>query len=321
MEFDRSSTEHSLAENTSVLKSTEAEIEQVRAQGRLAEEQDLTALTKARFDLSVAKLEASKREIVSRIEGEQAKLRLADAEEKVREVEAKLDSDRVAIEAKVRAKKQESTKAKYEVNKAERSLAAMVVRSPEDGTVSLEKTWRPEGRSAFRPGDRAWPGAPIAQVPEIATIRIAARVDESERGRLSEGLPVAIQLDAIPDKQLRGRIQSISTIASADFTAGWPFPKNFSLEIALDESDPRLRPGMSAQLGIEIEHIRDALVIPSSAVFDRNGKPVVYVLHGRNFDERPIEVSRRSGSRIMVGQGLQHGDRIALKDPREAKEK
>jgi RND family efflux transporter MFP subunit len=322
VEFDSTKTQQSLAQNNSVLKSTEAEIEQVRAQGKLTEQTDLTAVTKAQFDVDSARLEASKKEIVSEIEGQEAMLKLADAEEQLRQAKAKLASDRLATEAKVREKQQDGTKAAYQLKKAQHSLSGMIIRAPQDGTVSLEKSmWRPEGRGTFRPGDRAWSGAPIAQIPDTSSIRITAHVDESERGRLRVGLPVTVQLDAIPDRQLQGKIKTISAIASADFGAGWPFPKDFSMEIALDGGDPRLRPGMSAQLTIEIERTHDAIVIPASAVFEQSGKPVVYVLKGRDFRAREIEVGPRSGDRIMVIKGVQAGDPIALKDPKEAAEK
>jgi cobalt-zinc-cadmium efflux system membrane fusion protein len=282
----------------------------------------LTAVNKAQFDVDSAKLEASKKEIVSKIEGQEAMLKLADAQEQLRQAKVKLASDRLATEAKVREKQQDGTKAGYEVKKAQNSLTGMIIRSPQDGTVSLEKTmWRPEGRSTFRPGDRAWPGAPIAQIPDTSSIRITAHVDESERGRLSVGQPVTVQLDAIPDRQLQGKIKSISTIASADFGAGWPFPKDFSVEVTLDSGDPRLRPGMSAQLTVEIERTHDAIVLPASAVFEQSGKPVVYVLEGRDFAAREIEVGRRSGDRIMVTQGVRAGDLVALKNPKELAEK
>src|SRR5437660_5308975 len=69
VEFDKTKTEQDLAQNKSALKYTSADIEQARAQARLTDEQDLTALSKARFDLESAKLDASKQEIVSKIEG------------------------------------------------------------------------------------------------------------------------------------------------------------------------------------------------------------------------------------------------------------
>jgi HlyD family secretion protein len=78
VDFDKTKTEQDLAQFRSALKSAEAEIGQARAQARLAEEEDKTAVLKARYDVQAANLEAGKQEIVSKIEGEEAKLKLAD---------------------------------------------------------------------------------------------------------------------------------------------------------------------------------------------------------------------------------------------------
>src|SRR5438309_5367518 len=89
VQFDGTKTEQELAQFRSALKSAEAEIGQAKAQARLAEEENKTAVLKAQYDVEGAKLEASKQEIVSRIEGEEAKLKLADSEQKLREAETK----------------------------------------------------------------------------------------------------------------------------------------------------------------------------------------------------------------------------------------
>src|SRR5213076_1226128 len=100
-EFDKTKTEQDLAQYQSSLRFTHADIEQARAQARLTEEQGLTAVMKARFDVESAKLDAGKQEIVSEIEGSEAKLKVADSQQKLREAEAKLKSDRAAGQAAV----------------------------------------------------------------------------------------------------------------------------------------------------------------------------------------------------------------------------
>jgi len=191
----------------------------------------------------------------------------------------------------------------------------MTLRAPADGMVSLVSLWHPDGQAAFKPGDRAWPGAPIAEFPDVSTLRISARVDETERGRLRTGQSVSVQLDAIPDRQFTGHIEQISAIATSDFSGGWPFPRNFILQVVLDQSDSRLKPGMSAQFSIVVDKVADALTIPVQSMFQKSGRTVAYVLRGANFEERQIDVSRRSGDQILIAKGLRAGDRVALKDP------
>jgi RND family efflux transporter MFP subunit len=315
VEFDKTRTEQDLVQYRSTLKSAQAEIDQVRAQARLSENEDLTAVMKGQYDVEAAELDASKQEVVSKIEGAEAKLKLADAEQKLRELEEKLKSDRTSSQATVQSKIQASQKAAYDVQRAEYALTRMTLLAPLAGMISLVPVLRPRGESPFKPGDRAWPGAPIAEVPDISTLRISARVEETERGRLAAHQMVTVHMDAIADREFSGQIEQIGTIATSDFSGGWPFPRNFDLRVALDQADARVKPGMTTQLTVVVEKVPNALTIPAQASFQKSGHTVAYVWAGSKFEERVIEIGRRSGDRILVAKGLRPDDRVALADP------
>jgi HlyD family secretion protein len=315
VEFDPSKTQQDLAKDQSILKSARAEIEQARAQGLLTEEKDKTALMKAQYDVDVAKLEASKGEIVSKIEGAEARLKLDDAEQALREAQAKLKSDHAINDATIESKEHASGKAAFDAQRAEHALTAMTLKVPSAGTINLISVWHNGGEGSFKEGERAWPGAPIAELPDASSLRVVARVDETERGRLKLSQPATVQLDAIADRQFTGKLQRIGTIATSDFTAGWPIPRNFDLEIALDQADPRFRPGMTVQVTVIVDRIADAISIPTQATFQRSGQNVAYVWNGSKFEERKIQVERNSRDRALISQGLHAGDLVALHDP------
>ena len=315
IEFDPSKTQQDLAQDQSILKSSQAEIDQARAQGRLTEEADATAVMKAKYDVEVAKLDASKSEIISKIEGAEANLKVADAEQALREAQTTLTSDRSMNEATIESKKSASSKAAYDAERAEHALASMTLKAPSSGAISLLPIWHDGAVAPFKPGDRAWPGAPIAELPDATSLRIMARVDETERGRLALMQPATVQLDAIADRQFTGKLARIGTIASSDFSAGWPIPRNFDLEIALDQLDQRLKPGMTVQVTVIVERIPDAITIPAQASFLKSGQTVAQVWDGSKFQERVIQIERRSRDRILIASGLHAGDLVALKDP------
>jgi RND family efflux transporter MFP subunit len=315
VEFDPSKTQQDLAQDQSVLKSSQAEIEQVRAQGSLNEEVDTTAVMKAKYDVEVAKLDASKSEVVSRIDGAEATLKLADAEQALHQAEEQLKSDAAVDKATIQDKKNASVKAEFDAKRAHAALAAMTLAAPSDGTISLLSIWHNGGESTFKAGEHAWPGTPIAELPDASSMRISARVDETERGRLSVSQPVTLQLDAIADRQFTGKVERIGTIATSDFSAGWPIPRNFDLQIGIDQADQRLKPGMTAQITVIVERIPDAIAIPDQASFLRSGQTVAYVWNGSAFQERAIQVERRSRDRVLISNGLKAGDLVALKDP------
>ncbi len=316
VQFDATKTEQELAQYRSALKSSEAEIAKTRAQARLKEEADRTALMKARFDVESAKLEASKQEILSEIEGAEKKLALADAEQKARQAEKQLKSDHDDGAAKIADAEQKRKQNLYNVQQAERSLAALTLRAPAAGVLDLLQVWhRGAGMSIPKTGESLWPGAPVANLPDLSTLRLSMRVDESERGRLQVGQKVTAHFDALPDRDFTGQIKQISTTASTDFSGGWPFLRNFTVEVALDQTDSRIRPGMSANVRVTVDRVHDAVMIPAQASFQKSGRSIVYVVQGTKFEERAIEIGRRSGDRLLVAKGLQPGEKVALQDP------
>jgi multidrug efflux pump subunit AcrA (membrane-fusion protein) len=319
VEFDATTVKQNLALNESALKSADAGIQQSRAASKLKEEQDLTDVMKARFDVETARMETRKQEIISAIEGAEAKLKLADTEQKLLEVEAKLKADRAAAAADLASKQRAHDQAEFQVKQAEHQLASLTLRSPSNGVVVLQVNWQASGPmqqpAPFKPGDHAWPGATIAELPDTSSLQITARVEEAERGRVQIGQSGIIRVDAVPDRSYNGKVEEISTTASPDFNGGWPFPKNFTLEIALPESDSRLTPGMGAIVRIAVDRVAQGMVIPTEAIFRKEGRSVVYVRRGSKFEEVAVEVSRRSGNDALIAKGVRVGEQLALKDP------
>ena len=316
VEFDATTVKQKLAQDQSSVKSAEAEIQQARAAARLKEEQDLTDVMNAKFEAEKARIDASKQEILSAIEGEQAKLKVADAEQKLKEAEAKLKADRDSVNADFVSKQQKLDQAKFQVQQDERSLNTLSLHAPLDGVVALQNHWQPQGGyTPFKPGDRVWPGVAIAELPGITSLKISARVEAAERGQLKVDQTVTVRMDALPDRSFDGRVETISPTASLDFNAGWPIPRNFSVEVALSETDSRLTPGMGASVRVAVAKIPNGVVIPAGALFRKAGRTLAYVRHGSKFEETSVEVSRRSIEEVLIAKGLQPGQQVALRDP------
>lgn len=319
VEFDGTTLQRTIQEKRSELKQSDAEIEQAEAQGRITAEQNATALMKAKYDIERAKLDIDKGETVSRIDNEKAKLVLADARQKLLEIEEKIRSDRTAAEADVFGKRRKREKALYDLQRAEQGLLNLQVKAPADGMVNILPNYRSGGmfggEQEFRAGDRAWPGASILELPDLTSVHLEARLDESDRGRLNTGQDATVRIEAVPGRDFKARIERISLLARVDFASGWPPPRNFDLGLVLLEGDPRIRPGMTAVARIATGRVPGVTLVPAEAVFQKDGSPVVYRVSGGEFEERRIEVSRRGKEQAIVASGLGPGDRVATRRP------
>jgi RND family efflux transporter MFP subunit len=317
-DFDGTSIQRLLDQRQTELKAAEAEIDRSRANAHMIDEQNSTDLLNATYNVERGKLDVSKGEILSEIDAEKTKLSLSNYEQRLSETQQRVKSGHISNNADIESRKQRRDKALYDVRLAQRQLAALTLVAPTDGMVTVLPNFRAGGRGVappeFKEGDRAWPGASIAQIPDLSAILVSARVDESDRGRLKVGQQVTIRVDAVPDREFGGTVTDISPLAKLDFS-GWPITKNFDIEIKVDTTDARIRPGMSASARIILERVPDSVLVPNTAVFQKNGRAVVYVLKGSAFQERQVEIARRSASEMTVRAGLQPGERVALKDP------
>ncbi|MBS1876412.1 MAG: efflux RND transporter periplasmic adaptor subunit [Acidobacteria bacterium] len=79
--------------------------------------------------------------------------------------------------------------------------------------------------------------------------------------------------------------------------------------------DVLLRPGLLADVEIIVEKIPNAINVPMQAVFEREGRPVVYVRSGAAFEPRIIKPFKRSESVMVIAEGLKPGEVVALADP------
>jgi HlyD family secretion protein len=323
--FDTSTVDRTIQEKRTEVKQAEAEIGQARAQMKIAQEQSATELMKARYDVDRAAIDlaAQDEQLNSKIDREKAKLALLDAQQRLRESDEKARSDQAAADADLSAKLRKREKALADLQRAEQSRASLEMRAPADGLVSIMTNFRGGGpfvnQQEFREGDRAWSGAQVVELPELSEIRFEARLDESDRGRITPGQTATIRVDAIPDREFTAAVSDVSVLTRVDFTSGtWPPARNFDLKLQLREKDQRLRPGMSSTARIAVERLPGSLLVPARSIFQKDGRSVVYRLDGRAFELRPVEIGRRGKEQVVIKSGVSQGDRIATSVPEPA---
>ena len=315
IEFDRSTVLRTVGEKASELKRAEAEIDRIRAQRQIAEQQLLTDVNKARFDLERAKLDASAKDILSRVEAEQRELAVSDAESALRALEQKLTAEREAAAAELRGARQKRDKARLELEDAEGQLKQLSILAPRDGIVTVLQNWRASGAGGaeFREGDRPWNGAALAELPDLSRVVLTAKIDESERARLKAGDRATVRIDAMPDKEFEATLRSISALTKADYST-WPPARNFEAEIELSTTDAMLRPGMNGTARLVIDRVGGATLVPVKALFTVEGDTVCYVRGRGGFAARRVKVARRGADDAIV-EGVRAGEVVALERP------
>lgn len=318
VEFDTTPQQRTLEQRQSELQQATSEVAKVEAEGRRKIQAAEALLGELQSTAARARLDLGRTELESKVEGEKLGLTVTDAEQRVTTQRQKLEGERRVAAADLAIARQKRDKAALDVGDAQRIIASLSMRSPATGQIALMPNFRGAGpgQSApeFKRGDRAWFGAPIAELPDLSTIRMSCRVDEADRARVPPDARVRVRVDAIPDREFPGAIGQIAIVAKPDFTT-FPPTRNFDVSVSLNESDPRVRSGMSATALIELDQLADVIVVPDTAVFSKDGVSIAYVIEGRSVTARTVTVARRSRDRVAITDGVRAGERIALKDP------
>lgn len=321
MEFDPTEQHYKNDQNRSELLQAEQEITKAKADAAVIAAQDKVALLKARFDVRRAELDVQKNELVSAIDARKNDLALEQARRVLAELEQDVKSRKASGQATIALAEEKRNKAKLAMDQAQQNIAKMRVTAPMDGLVALEKNERASGGMfwggmtlpEYRQGDKVEAGAKVGQVIDPREMELGAKVGELERNNIKEGQLVDIELDALPGTVLHGTVKSLGGSNNRAFWEADTSAK-FDVTITLAGNDPRLRPGLTAQILIHGEPRKNVLYLPRLAVMSKESKQVVYVKNGTSFEARELKIVAQNESRTAV-EGVSADTEVAMVDP------
>jgi biotin carboxyl carrier protein len=311
LSFDTSELDRKLLEKQAESESAGKRIEKKQKDAEIARENDELQLAEAKSRWRKASLELEVPEaLVASQQLRQSKLNFDDAEREMEFLNAKLAASRRTDEVALAALRNQKTAADRRVREIRASIEAMAVKAPRAGTVVYATNWRDEKKKV---GDSAWRGERILEIPDLAAMKGEGEVDESDAGKIAVGQKVRFRLEAHPDIEFGGRIDSILSTVSRP---NWRSPvKVVKLVVALDATDPRkMRPGMRFRGVVETGRIANSVVVPADAVFPTEAGPVAFRKTMMGYDRTLLTLGARNEGSVEVKSGLAPGDRISRRD-------
>ena len=326
-EFDPSEQEYNLEQSRSELLQAEQEGVKIKADAAVQAAQDQVALLAARFALRRAELEVSRNELVSAIDAQKNLLSLEEAKRRLEQLGQDVRSRQASSVASLAVADEKRKRARLGLQQAQQNIENMTLRAPIGGLVSLKENMDSTGGffttgmvlPEYREGDLVQPGRMVAEVLATEDMEILAKINENDRANLDPGQAVEVQVDAVPGKRFTGKIKTVAGLAARRFWGG-DGAKKFDVTFSIDRPDSAIRPGATAQVTIAGQAVKDALYVPRQALFEKEGKPIVYVRDGAGFQPREVKIVHRTESHAVV-DGLREGTEVALVSPEEAEKK
>lgn len=193
----------------------------------------------------------------------------------------------------------EAVKTQYEVAKLtyENLLENTTLVSPISGVITARN---------YDNGDMV-AGQPIFVVQQISPAKVIINVSENLYSYLKKGMPVSIELDAIPEQTFEGKIHRITpSIDAATHT--------FPVEIVIPNGKEQIKPGMYARVTMKYG-TRQNIVVPDRAVVKMlgSGDRFIYVYKADGtVSYQKVELGRRMQDKYEVLSGIANGDEVVV---------
>lgn len=212
-----------------------------------------------------------------------------------------------ALVEQVRAAEAEVGSADAEVRAVEARLAMLTITAPISGTVVSKP---------LRPGElMVQAGAPLLELADFSSLTVETDVPEARLSRVRPGAPCEIVLDAYPSRRLRGKtLEIVPRVNRAKGTV--------VVKVGFVDAPEDVMPDMAArvsflQKALDAQAIKEApkLVVPQSAVVDRDGAKVVFVSDGDRVRMVPVRLGPAFGGGFELREGPAAGTKVVQKPP------
>ncbi len=228
----------------------------------------------------------------------------ADLEKAERDVQRQIDlseanatsslevRDYLTVRKKARAllemRKHELAQADAFLKRIREDLKKTVLTSPIDGVISRLNAKQGE---VVVTGTMNNPGTVIMSISDLSKMQVRARVDEVDVPVVKAGQTSRVYLQSDPDAPVPARVVRI---AAKGIKAQGRDMVTFEALLEVLSNDPRIKPGMTANVEIEVDRRDDAITIPVEAVVHRMRKDLPDSVVAE-FDKRQggLEVSER----------------------------
>ena len=324
--FDPAEQQYNLEQSRSELRQAEQELAKMKADVAVQTADDEVALVDARFAVRRAELDVRDNQFISAVDARKNELAVEEARRRLAQLEEDVTSHAATRRASAAVLEERRNKAELAMRQAQADIDQMIVRAPFDGLVSIRENRDAAGGILFsgmvlpeyRAGDLTFTGRSLLDVLDVGRMEVVARVNENDSANLKPGGAARVSVYGFPGLTLDARIKSVAATASSRGIFGSSGAvRQFDAVFELTATDDRLRPGMLAEVVAEGQPLGAVLHLPRQAVFERDGKTVVYAGRPGAFEPVEIKITHRTESWVVI-EGVEEGTVVALVDPTAA---
>lgn len=311
--FDTTQQEFNLSEAEADLAEAEQQVIKAEVDAEASLEEARLQVVSTTSDVKQAELEVRKNPVLAGVVGRQNDIALAAAVNRQQQAVRDYESRKTTAASTIAIQKAAVEKTRVVADNARRTIDSMSLKTKSSGYVHVQGKandgiFYGQQTRPYKVGDTTRAGQAVAQIPDMGSWEVTARIPESDRGYLAQGQHVTVRVAAVPGREFKGHVVSVGA------GTGSSWERTFECRMALDEGAPELRPGMTSNILITVAALPDVLWVPSQALFDLDGRSFVYKRTGGGFTTHDVTLVRRSESQAVI-TGIEEGVEVALSNP------
>jgi len=209
--------------------------------------------------------------------------------------EAKLASDRAAMNLE-----------KQRLDRAKKQLENCTIKADSNGMVIFPNAAKWREAPPVEEGATVREDQVLLIMPDLEKMQVKVGVHEAKVDLLRVGMVAKIELQ---NQSVQGEVKSIAAVTRP---AGWWTGNVVKYDTIVQLDAAGLKPGMSAQVKIELADHKDVLTVPVAAVVQGNEGYHCWVKNGEEVSRRSLSLSDSNDQFIVVNSGLKEGDEVVL---------
>ncbi len=181
------------------------------------------------------------------------------------------------------------------------------IRAPHDGYVVYANDTRRE--IYIEEGMPVRQNQKLFYLPDLNDMEVAALLNETIVKDVRSGMRARIQVEGLPGRTMTGFVTKVAQFAMPDWRSD---ARYFQGIVKLEAPPAGLKPGMTAQVELEMPERDNVLAVPSQAVTSHDGQDVCFVLQGDALERRQVKVGSVTEVMTEVTEGLREGDQVVM---------
>lgn len=309
-ELDRSEISSNLQDAQLELEEAESQFESAQLDSMLNLSQERDNLINLKYSTEEAEIAVEQSMYESPAVQRQVQIDLERAQREMDQARKNYKTQVRQAEVNLREIETDLKQEKREVQRIQEVMEQFTIYAPENGMVIYKRN-RDGSKVTEGSSISAWDPV-VAELPDFSVMNSVTYVNEVDIQDIRSGQSADIGLDAMPEKELTGRVTSVANIGEQRPNSD---SKVFQVIVEVNEADTTLRPAMTTSNTINVNRLKEVLYVPLETIHTVDSLNFVFKREGLNISMQQVVLGLMNDNDVVIQEGVAADDQLYMSTP------